>query len=99
MYKYDNKGDEIICNWLEKYQKPLIIIIFSAFLFVLMRDSFERKRCNNICIEKEYASFRFVPRSKRFRREPRCMCLTQEEAELKNRVPQGTRVLIYVDEM
>ena len=68
---------------------PIITFgLFSMFIDV----SKGRNKCEDICHEKGFLDFRYTPRGRFGISGNTCHCLTEEESEIKNRIPEGTRV-------
>lgn len=69
----------------------LPIIAFGLFqIFSEVSDG--RNKCENICLEKEFPGFRYTPSGRHGIGGNTCHCLTEEESNIKNRIPEGTRV-------
>ena len=68
---------------------PAIIIVF---ILSLVNMSKGRNECGNICNEKGFNSFRYVPHGRYGIPREQCYCLTEEETKEKNRIPSGTKV-------
>lgn len=79
------KFEHAILTWV---LAPLVLI---SLLIALFNIKIDRGRCQSICANKEYAGFRYHPKS-RSAPKGQCHCLTDEEVKLKNRVPKGNRV-------
>jgi len=75
-----------IFKWM--FLPALALGLFLVFLKV----SEGRKKCENICLEKEFSDFRYVPSGRYGIGGNECYCLTEEESTTKNRIPQGVRV-------
>lgn len=51
-----------------------------------------RFKCDNVCTEKGYADFRYIPSGRFGISGNTCHCLTEEESKIENRIVKGTRV-------
>lgn len=77
----------------KKIFKWVFIPVVAYGLFVMFYDvSKGRNKCENICLEKDFSGFRYTPSGRYGIGDDACHCLTEEEANIKNRVPEGERV-------
>lgn len=78
--------ETVIFKWI--FIPVLVYGLYSTFSSV----SDGREKCENICYEKGYHDVRYKP-SGRYNIEPEsCHCLTEEESNVKTRIPKGTPV-------
>ena len=68
---------------------PLIAL---ALLSTLFDVSEGRAKCESVCLEKGYYDFRYTPSGRYGAISESCHCLTEEESNIKNRIPKGTQV-------
>ncbi len=69
---------------------PFILIVIAFVLFDSKKNTDE---CREACISQGFHDSRFIPRNARAANyKDKCYCLTEEEAQIKNRVVRGTRV-------
>ena len=90
MKYFENQGDRIFKQWLERHQTKFLIFLGLILLYMFGQISFERGKCEKVCVDREYASFRYSP-SSRFSSSV-CHCLNIDEAKMKKGIPSGTRV-------
>lgn len=73
-------------------------LALTLLLLVLLISPFthraERKKCQQICVQQGFAGFRFKPyfHEKTGPKPASCHCLTEEESQMKKRIPLGTKV-------
>ena len=76
-----------------KIFKWVFLPFFVIALFLMFFDVSEgRNKCENICLKKEYPDFRYTPSDRYGIGGNTCHCLTEEESNIRNRIPKGTRV-------
>ncbi|HWV15679.1 MAG TPA: hypothetical protein VN030_09605 [Cellvibrio sp.] len=76
--------------WIFKWiAMPIMIVCILIGLFAWFKN---HSRCESICEEKGFAGYRYKPSGKYGSSEKTCTCFTEEDAKIKDRVPEGTRV-------
>lgn len=60
---------------------------------MLLDSKYNTQKCREVCEARGFYDYRFIPKRRRSGNyEDRCYCLTEEEAQIKNRIVKGTRV-------
>ena len=79
-----------------KLVKVGLFLYVGLFLFSILQGQSRRGHCEDECAESGYVDFRYVPQSTgrhtKVTTPEQCYCLTQEESEVTDRIPLGTKI-------
>ena len=90
---YERLPDKEPTSFELKIFKWAFLPVIAIGLFLMFSDASEgRSKCENICLEKEFPGFRYTPSGRYGIGGNTCHCLTEEESNINNRIPEGTRV-------
>jgi hypothetical protein len=67
-------------------------ILAIGIISIVVKDMSGMNKCESICKERSFAGYRYKPSDKYNIESEACHCLTEEETNVKDRVPKGTRV-------
>ncbi len=79
--------------WVERAGKYFLVLLSLIFIGSLVVVSYERNLCSRKCLNKGFVDYRYKPFGRLS--SSACYCLNKQEAELKRKVPRGTRIDIY----
>ncbi len=73
--------------WLVKWLVLPCFVIWGIYSLISMGKG--RSRCEEMCFTQGYVDVRYIPEGGS---EEKCICLSQEEDDIKKRIPKGTRI-------
>ena len=88
----ENKYETKIIAWFESKTKYFIALMILGLLYTFGNVSYERYKCENVCDDAGYYSFRYKPESPRGLSKSACFCLTEAEAKTTNNIPYGKHI-------
>ncbi|WGL18331.1 hypothetical protein PVT68_08555 [Microbulbifer bruguierae] len=73
--------------------KWVFLPVMALGAFAVFSDISEgRSKCEAICMERGFHGFRYTPSGRYGIGGNNCYCLTEEESNMKKRIPKGTQV-------
>ena len=79
-----------------KLVKVGLFLYVGFFVYSILQEQSRRGHCEGECAENGYVDFRYVPQSTgrhtKVTTPEQCYCLTQEEVEVTDRIPLGTKI-------
>lgn len=76
--------------WILKW--VFILLCLLALVVAWLGDREGRNRCEALCAEKHFASFRYTSPGRFGAHPERCTCLSESDLLQTDAVPKGTRV-------
>ena len=83
---WDMRDDNYSLKWL--------LIPAGFLLYMLIKMDIGKSKCTDACKLKGFEHIRYQPeRNSRYDHTPEhCICLTEEESQIKKRIPKGLRL-------